>query len=268
MNLGQLGIVNWYLGTMGFSYKDWSGPFYPSYIESRDYLEYYSQIFNAVEVDSTFYGTPRPEVVARWAEVTPEGFRICAKLPKTITHDLKLVGAAPELNKFLDVIRLLKNRLGVLLIQMPPSFSAHEIPALTGFLESLPEDIRFALEVRHPSWYTEETAALLENFGVAWTATEYEDLPKQIYKTTDWLYVRFIGKHGRFDSHESEKLDVAQQLEWWRDHITGKLEGVKEVFGFFNNDYAGFGAGTCNRFKALMGLPVRPFTPPQQPTLF
>jgi uncharacterized protein YecE (DUF72 family) len=261
-------MVNWYLGTMGFSYKDWSGPFYPTYIESRDYLEYYSRIFNAVEIDSTFYGIPRREVVKRWADITPEGFKICAKLPKSITHDAKLFGAADELENFLDTIRLLEDRLAVLLIQMPPSFTAHEVPALTGFLESLPDDLRFTLEVRHPSWYTGETASLLASHNVAWAATEYEDLPKQIYKTTDWLYVRFIGRHGRFKSHESEKLDVSDQLEWWREHLLDELDGVREVYGFFNNDYAGFGAGTCNRFKAMMGLPVTPFTPPQQQKLF
>lgn len=261
-------MINWYLGTMGFSYKDWSGPFYPTYIDSRDYLEYYSRIFNAVEIDSTFYGTPRPEVVARWAEVTPPEFTFCAKLPKTITHDHKLVGATDEFKGFLNSIQPLGEKLGVLLIQMPPSFTAHELPALTGFLESLPDVIRFALEVRHTSWYTDETAVMLEKYGVAWAATEYEGLPRQIYKTTDWLYLRFIGKYGRFRSHESEKWDVSKDLDWWRDHILHNISGIKNVYGFFNNDYAGFGAGTCNRFKAVMDLPVTPFTPPQQKTLF
>jgi uncharacterized protein YecE (DUF72 family) len=261
-------MINWYLGTMGFSYKDWSGPFYPNYLQSRDYLEYYSRIFNAVEIDSTFYGIPRPEVVARWAEVVPDGFKICAKLPNTITHEMKLVGAEEEFKTYLDAIRILGDRLGVLLIQMPPSFSAHETPALTGFLDSLPDDIGFALEVRHASWYTDETAALLEQYGVAWAATEYEGLPRQIFKTTDWLYLRFIGRYGRFRSHESEKLDVSKDLEWWRDHIADNLKGINDIYGFFNNDYAGFGAGTCNRFKSMMGLPVEPFTPPHQQTLF
>jgi uncharacterized protein YecE (DUF72 family) len=268
MDQEWFGMVNWYMGTMGFSYKDWSGPFYPKYIESRDYLDYYRRIFNAVEIDSTFYATPRAEVVTRWAEVASDGFKICAKLPNTITHDMKLLGVAEEFKEYLNVIRLLGDSLGVLLIQMPPSFSAHEKPALTGFLEILPGDVRFALEFRHPSWYSDETASLLERYNVAWAATEYEGLPRQIYKTTDWLYLRFIGKYGRFRSHESEKLDVTHDLEWWREHLMSNLHEITDVYGFFNNDYAGFGAATCNQFKEMLGLPVTPFTPPHQQTLF
>jgi uncharacterized protein YecE (DUF72 family) len=261
-------MSKWNLGTMGFSYKDWSGPFYPEYIPARDYLSYYSRFFNAVEIDSTFYGTPRKETVRRWADIVPEGFHICAKLPKEITHEAKLFGAADKLDQFLEVMRLLGEKLAVLLVQLPPSFSSVERPALSGFLEILPKDLRFAVEVRDLSWYTSETAELFSTHSVALAATEYENLPKRIEITAPFLYVRFIGQHGRFESHERERLDVDSQLEWWRQNLLDVENQVESIYGFFNNDYSGFAAGTCNRFKKLLGLPGEPFDPPRQPRLF
>jgi uncharacterized protein YecE (DUF72 family) len=261
-------MADWHLGTMGFSYKDWSGPFYPPKMPARDYLAHYARYFNAVEIDSTFYGVPRAETVRRWRRVTPEGFRICAKLPRSITHEQKLFGAAEELEEFLRVMRQLEDRLGVLLVQLPPSFTALERPALEGFLEILPRDLHFAVEVRDASWYTDSTAELLTAHGVAWAATEYEDLPIRIDVTAPFLYVRFIGRHGRFETHEQERLDVDTQLAWWREKLTAAAGQVENIFGFFNNDYAGFGAGTAQRFKGLLGLPAEPLTPPQQPRLF
>lgn len=258
----------WRLGTMGFSYKDWKGPFYPNYLEARDFLEYYSRFFNAVEIDSTFYGTPRQETVKRWGAVTPEDFRICVKLPKNITHDRRLVGAEALLEEFLDTIRLLGSRLGALLIQMPPSFKADELSALENFLKLLPGDIRFAVEVRDPSWHSPEIDQLLIQNGVAWAATEYEDLPRRIMVTADFLYVRFIGQHGRFTSHENEKIDVSENLRWWKEDLLKVAEKTPLIYGFFNNDYSGFGAGTCRRFKEMIGLPGEDFSPPEQPRLF
>ncbi len=262
-------MVKWFLGTMGFSYPDWAGPFYPQDADQRDYLQFYSQVFNSVEIDSTFYGIPRQEVVERWDAITPPDFKICAKMPKLITHEHELVGAAEPLANFVDVMRRLGDKLGVILIQFSPAFSVLKRPQLAAFLKDLPPDIRFAVEVRHRSWYTEKTAELLREHHVAWAATEYRHLPKQIYQTADFLYVRFIGWHGRFKTHESERLDVSYQLQWWWENIQEHIVDVHAVYGYFNNDYSGFAAATCNRFKSMFGFEVKPLAqPPKQPRLF
>ncbi len=263
-----LGMANWYLGTMGFSWKDWSGTFYPEGLDANEYLAYYSRIFNAVEIDSTFYGTPRNEYVQRWADITPEGFKICAKMPKIITHEMELKGTAELVNQFLDTIRLLGDKLAVILIQFPPSFTISHLPVLDVFLDRLPHDLRFAVEVRHRSWHRPETEEMLRKHQVAWAATEYEHLPKRIYLTSNYLYVRFIGHHRRFRNHRSEKVNVTPQLEWWYENLEPFMDQVDSVYGFFNNDYSGFAPGSCNRFRALAGQPVMPFTPPQQGRLF
>jgi uncharacterized protein YecE (DUF72 family) len=272
-------MVNWYIGTMGFSYSDWNGVFYPSEMNERNYLGYYSRIFNCVELDSTFYGTPRVEVVQRWAASTPQDFRFCLKMPRAITHDASLVGVTDMLREFLATVRHLQEKLGVILIQLPPSFAASRIEVLERFIQLLPADLRFAVEIRHQSWYTGTSeqhgekelpalAQMLAKYQVAWAATEYPNLPGEIYPITSFAYIRWIGQHGTFQQHYRERIDRQQNLIHWWQYIQTRLETVSEIYGMFNNDYAGFAARTANRFKEIAGLPVIPFKPPVQPTLF
>jgi uncharacterized protein YecE (DUF72 family) len=264
--------MEWYIGTMGFSYAAWNGVFYPREMKSNQYLAYYSRIFNAVEVDSTFYGTPRPAAVKRWAAVTPDGFRFCLKVPRLITHDKALLGIEDDLEQFLDVVSELGDKLGALLFQFPPSFTAAGLPGLEETLALLPRDRCFAVEVRDSSWYAplepgEEPplAPTLRRYNVAWTATQYPDLPAIIFRTAPFLYIRWIGQHGTFDYHNSERIDRQAQLQEWLELI--QANPADELYGFTNNDYAGFAAGTANRFKRLAGLPFKTFDQPQQPNL-
>ena len=264
-----------YVGTMGFSYKDWNGVFYPAEMKAQRYLAYYSRIFNAVEVDSTFYGTPKADTVLRWAAATPDGFRFCLKVPRQITHDAGLVNVGADLAHSLEVARLLGNKLGVILFQFPPSFRVDQLPVLKRLLPDLPVDVRFAVEIRDQSWYTAVDdngypllANALERHGVCWAATEYPGLPDRIHPTSKFLYIRWIGQHGSYMRHDRERVDRSANLKAWWQQIQGLSEGVEALFGFLNNDYAGFAAGTANRFKRIAGLPVEPFKPPQQGTLF
>jgi uncharacterized protein YecE (DUF72 family) len=109
---------------------------------------------------------------------------------------------------------------------------------------------------------------MLGDFGVCWAATEYPDLPRRIFRTADFLYLRWIGQHGTFQKHDQERIDRTLQLRQWQQILQEATTQVDAVFGFFNNDYAGFAAGTANRFKELTGLPLKPFQLPQQGTLF
>ncbi len=261
-------MIMWHLGTMGFSYKDWDGVFYPANLSARDYLSYYSNYFDAVELDSTFYGTPRPEYVERWAAVTPDGFTFCVKTPRDVTHDMRLVDATEPMAEFLDTMRLLGDKLGAILIQLPPDMTFNHIHKLAVFLRGLPTDLRYAVEFRHPSWHTTATGQLLQNHDVCWVSTDYIHLPRRVYVTTDFIYLRWIGRHGQYETKDFERVDMSPQLEQWLSNIQSRMEGVYTIFGFFNNDYAGHAPATCNRFKALAGLPTKPIQPPQQRLLF
>jgi uncharacterized protein YecE (DUF72 family) len=295
---------------MGFSYADWNDVFYPADLPPNKRLAYYSWIFNAVEVDSTFYGVPRPETVRRWAASTPPEFRFCLKVPRQITHETGLVGVQGDLLKFIAALQPLGDKLGALLFQFPPSFGPDRLPALQDCLAGLQSGLRYAVEIRHPSWYAVEgrpsenpagepaLGRVLGSLGVCWAATEYPDLPRRIDPSSGFLYLRWIGQHGAFQRHDHERVDRSDQLHQWLQELQlalssnpgvlsadrrapatsgplseaedslSEIEGSPPIFGFFNNDYAGFAAATANRFKELAGLPVIPFLPPQQAKLF
>lgn len=265
-----MGLMEYYLGTMGFGYDDWQGAFYPEQMAARNYLGHYALHFNAVEIDTTFYGAPNIETIQRWYHTTPDGFQFALKTPRQITHEKSLIDVQLEMLDFIETVRGLEEKLGVILLQMPPSFASNNLNALAAFLEHLPKDARYALEFRHPSWYSaqDEVGKLLAQYKTAWAATEYPGLPRRTPLTTDFMYIRWIGQHGAYDRHDHERVDKSAELEAWHEHILGRAVEAASLYGFFNNDYAGHAPATCNRFKEIAGLEVSSLKPPQQGTLF
>ncbi len=259
-------MVSWHIGTMGFGYKPWQGVFYPKGVTGPQQLAYYAEHFSAVEMDSTFYGTPVPANVERWAAITPPDFIICPKAPREITHDLRLTGSGATglLEQFLTTMRLLGDKLGPILFQFPPDFKADEVERLQTFLPQLPDDLRFAAEFRHRSWATPETADLLRQHRICWVAADYIYLPKEIVPTTDFLYLRFLGRHGRFATKDREMVDKTAELEQWYGRIEPHLAQVSDVYAFFNDDYAGFSPASANRFKKIVGQETVEIGQPQQ----
>ena len=250
---------------MGYGYDDWKGVFYPEELDKGDYLSYYSHYFNAVEMDSTFYGTPRAEYVQRWKQATAEGFVFCPKMPRQITHERRLQEADEEVEAFLQTMRLFQEKLGPILIQLPPDFSRREIGSVEAFLDGLPRDLRYAVEFRHRSWHATATGEMLQERGVCWASTEYVHMPQRVYVTTDFLFIRWIGRHGVYDTKDRERVDKTTSLqEWLADIKERQSEGFQTVYGFFNDEYAGFAPATCQKFKRLAGLPTESLTPPQQ----
>jgi uncharacterized protein YecE (DUF72 family) len=261
-------VVAWHVGTMGFSYADWSGPFYPPGLKAGDWLAYYAKHFNAVELDTTFHAAPPPERFDRWAAATPDDFRFCPKLPRAITHDNPLSGGGPATADFIRSARRLGPKLGVVLIQFAPTFEANQFDAVDRFLGTLPTDVRFAVEVRHRSWGTPETLHMLHERGCAFVAAEYAQRAARVFATADFLYLRLIGVHGQFPKHEAEQVDPADRLAWWHGAVSAALPKVKEIWGFANNDYAGYSPATANRLKRLFGLATKEPTEGKTPSLF
>jgi uncharacterized protein YecE (DUF72 family) len=261
---------------MGFGYKAWQGVFYPKGLTGPQQLAYYAERFSAVEMDSTFYATPAGANVERWAAITPPHFVICPKAPREITHELRLTGTGASTELFLTTMRLLGEKLGPIVFQFPPDFKLNERDALRAFLLQLPKDLRFAVEFRHRSWVTPETAELLRQFQVCWVAADYIYLPKEIVPTTDFLYLRFLGRHGRFAKRiaegaveeSREVVNRMPELERWQSQIQAHLEQVNVVYAFFNDDFAGFSPGSANRFKKMVGLETVEIGLPEQGKLF
>ena len=243
----------WRIGTIGFSYPDWVGPFYPHRTRPADFLATYAHTFDTVELDTTFHAAPAPERVRHWAGQVPRDFLFCPKVPRAITHDQPLA-AGREFHGFLAAIRQFGATLGPILVQFPPSFTSREFGRLETFLRQLPEDLRFALEFRHNSWENDRTFDLLARHRVAWVASDYGVDPFPIHATTDFLYVRFIGIHQQFADHEYERTDMTQRLIWWQFHA--ERLAASTTYAFFNNDYAGHAPATAARLKALVGQPA------------
>ncbi len=250
-----------YLGTSGWSYADWEGTVYTPKLPAGARLSEYVGRggFAAVEIDSTFYGTPRPRTVSKWREVAPGGFRFAAKFPQEITHEKQLVGCRAAADYFVATMSELGDKLGPLLIQLPPYFDAANRENLEAFLDELPEGPRYAVEVRHKSW-TEPDALgsltdLLTERNVALTLVDYPSMPRLEVATADFLYIRWLGDRREFpDNHTAPKRDRSDDLRWWSNLTRNFLEernGRGEVFAFANNHYQNHSPSTVQQFLEL-----------------
>jgi uncharacterized protein YecE (DUF72 family) len=246
-----------YLGTQGWSYKDWVGPFYPPGTRAGDYLSRYAEIFDAVELDTTFYAIPRPELVDTWRRSTPDAFRFTAKLPRSITHDRHLVDSSEELAEFLSAMDLLGDKLGAILVQLPPDFTVEERPALEAFLDQLPDGYRFAAEFRHRSWLNEDTYELLTNHGVAWTMLDLHYMPRTDELTADFTYVRWLGDRRKIERMHEVQIDRRPQLDAWAERLDEVARKVQTIFGFANNHYSGHSPSDIRYMRERLGLPSR-----------
>ena len=242
------------IGCSGWSYKDWAGGFYPKDLDSKDYLKFYSGVFNAVEIDSSFYRTPYPSVIEHWKRVTPEGFLFSPKLPKKITHEKKLVDFEPQLAYFYGVVSKLGKKLGPIVAQLPPSIklSSHE-SAMERFVSSLDPKLQHAIEFRHKSWFTPEVYKLLKKHNVAlgWSLNQYLETPAEV--TANFVYLRMVGERDITDFSEIQK-DRTEDMTRWAGNMEEKGKDYDNGFIFFNNHFAGFGPESVNEFRRLMGM--------------
>ena len=255
--LAAQNAMHYRLGTCGFSYDDWVGTFYPRDLRHSGFLAFYARYFDAVELDTTFHATPEPHIVQRWAAATPDDFRFCPKTPASVTHGARIDEQLAPMLWFLEVMRGLGDKLGVVLLQFPPSFTFAQFDRLAGFLPRLPTDVRYAVEFRNPTWQRNETTALLSETNTCWAVGDYADDPTPVRVTTDFLYVRWIGVHQRFNTLTHEQIDTTEKLAWWKSQFDHAPAKVQTTWGFFNNDYAGNSIGTANRLRKLAGLEVR-----------
>ena len=261
--------MTYFLGTQGWSYKDWVGPFYPAGTQPRDYLRLYSGTFDAVELDSTFYGTPRPGVVSGWQSSTPDGFQFTAKVPRSISHDQRLIGAQAELEDFLEVMQGLGAKLGAILIQLPPDFTVEERPALEAFFSSLPPGFRYAAEFRHRSWLHDDTYDLLRRHSVAWTMIDLSYMPRIVQITSDFAYVRWLGNRRDIERVHAVQIDRRGRLDEWAETLDEVARRVQRVYGFANNHYSGHSPADVRYLRARLGVPEPDRAPgqPEQGTL-
>jgi len=242
------------IGCSGWSYKDWDGIFYPKGLPAKDYLKQYSKVFNCVEIDSSFYRVPYPTMVTRWRSNTPDGFLFSPKLPKKITHEKKLLDSQSNLVYFYSVLSKLKEKLGPIAIQLPPSIklSAH-LGAMKDFISQLSPEFRHAIEFRHKSWFTPEVYALLKknNIAMVWSLNQYLETPSEV--TADFIYLRMVGDREITKFSEIQK-DRSEDMKRWASAVKENSGKFESGYVFFNNHFAGFSPESANEFRRLLGL--------------
>ncbi len=242
------------IGTSGWSYNEWAGVFYPS--TGTNKLSFYSKVYRTAEIDSTFYAYPSKGMVLGWSRYTPEGFVFSAKLPQTMTHEKRLElskGVEGDLLRFLSLMKPLMaaGKMGPLLIQLPPSFSYDsDLGRLKDFLEVVPEDVRFAVEFRHPSWLREEVWSLLRSRNVANTIVDEPLLPPDTVVTADFAFVRW---HGRGNRPWYNYRYSRSELAAWVPKVKEAMGQTKETFGYFNNHFRGFAVENSLQMMGMLG---------------
>ncbi len=242
------------LGTSGWSYREWEGPFYEKGEKRKLYV--YTKIFPTVEIDSTWYRYPSKGMVMGWLKYSPPHFVFAAKIPKTITHEKKLGlkgDVEADLNNFLEVMQPLQlnGKLGCLLIQLPPSYD-YNPENLENFLQILSPQFKFAVEFRNLSWMQDETWRLLEKYNVAYTIVDEPLLPPEIHITADFAYFRW---HGHGERPWFNYLYKDEEIEPWIPKVLAASNKVKKIYGYFNNHFHGYAPENClNLIQKLLGL--------------
>ena len=264
------------LGTQGWNYDGWVGPFYPTGTRTTEYLSVYGRAFGTVEVDSTFYAIPSVRTVRGWANRVPEGFKFALKLPQEITHDNRLRDSAELTALFLDRARELDDKLGIVLIQLGPDFAPAELPALAAFLPQLPtKEIPFAIEFRQRGWINDGVLALLREYRVGLTLTDARWIPrKQMLAlaetpTSPVAYLRWMGQNRDLTDYTHIQVDRTRELSAWAGAIRALATRVDAIYGFVNNHFSGHSPESVRQLQRLLGqVPVLPEQLGEQMTLF
>ncbi|WP_348822884.1 DUF72 domain-containing protein [Flavobacterium aestuarii] len=235
-----------HIGTSGWSYKHWRNKFYPQNLKIKDQFGYYAKKFTTVEINSTFYGVPSDETIINWGKKVPEDFVYVIKANRFITHLKKLRNPDEILLPFLHKMKLLGNKLGLILFQLPPSLNA-DLKLLEKFLQKLPLHQRFAFEFRHSSWYADDVYDLLRKYNAAFCIYELAGHISPLITTADFVYLRLHGPTA--NKYQGSYSDEA--LRKWAEQCKTWLKS-DDVFVYFDNDEEGYAAFNALQLIELM----------------
>ncbi len=246
-------MLNLHLGTLGWSCNFWKGSFYPNKSVSKDFLSYYATKFDTVEVDSSFYRIPTDQAIINWKNQTPKNFLFSLKFPSLITHIKMLKECERETNIFLERTKLLGEKLGPLLLQFPPTFGIDRLPDLIDYLQKLPRQSRYVVEVRDEEFLNGEFYSLLRANNVALAWVDSPNMPQVGEVTSDFLYIRWEGDRSKVKGTLGKiEADTQNKLKAWADKLKPFLSKNLEIFGYFSKYYSGYPPSDINFFFNLL----------------
>lgn len=235
-----------HVGTSGWYYQHWEGPFYPQDLSTEDYLDYYAARFQTVEINNTFYQLPKEETLKKWRQTVPTGFVFSVKASRYITHMKKLKDPQEPVFTFLDRISVLGHKLGPILFQLPPNW--HFNPQrLRAFLDVLPAGYRYAFELRDPSWLDPRAYQALAEHEVAFCIYDFHRRlsPKKV--TTDFVYLRLHGPYGAYRGKYT-----TETLAGWAGAFSTWTRQGKEIYCYFDNDEKGYATQNALELQAMI----------------
>jgi uncharacterized protein YecE (DUF72 family) len=276
-----MSIASIRVGCQSWGYDDWITPaggryvFYPAGTRKSEMLPFYSKVFHTIEIDATLYGIPPTTTFEKWYNETPNDFIFSLKTPREVTHDGRLSpSTVPVMLEFVERSQVLKEKLGIFLIQLPPSFDGSRDNGrnVRDFLEQLPAGNRYAVEFRNKDWFIDWTFQELEKNGVTLGLVEGPWLPREIMfdaaarLTADFAYIRIMGERDleKFDRIYRHRDEI---LNEWADAI--KTISAADIFVYVDNYFEGFAPETANKLQRLLDLPVTTAAEHEdQPSLF
>ncbi|MCX7983148.1 MAG: DUF72 domain-containing protein [Syntrophales bacterium] len=234
-----------FIGTSGWTYTHWAGTFYPHGLPRHRWISFYMTQFPTVELNASFYRSIRPDTYIKWRNLSPPGFLWSVKVSRVITHIKRLKNCEEAVSKFLEGVSLLGERLGCLLIQLPPSLS-FERETVKAFRPLIPHHFKVAIEARNKTWFTQECIDTLRELGLGWcisdTAGRY---PYREEITTDFVYIRLHGSQSLYRSCYTD-----EELETWKEKIK---DWKKETYVYFDNDYMAYAPFNAARLIEMIG---------------
>lgn len=237
------------IGTCGWSYDHWNDILYPSGTASRERLRHYTQAFRTVELNSSFYRWPRLATFRGWRRRLPDTFLLSVKAPRGLTHAKKLYAPEGWVDRIAASWHELGDRRAVLVVQLAPSHSRDDA-RLEYFLQLLPRWVRTSVELRHPSWNSEDVFAMLERHQVAYCVMSGAGLPCVLRATAQFVYVRLHGPdHRQLYAGSYSGAD----LMWWAERLREWDRAGKDVFAYFNNDGYGNAVRNAIDLRTLVG---------------
>lgn len=238
--------VRYYIGTSGWHYDHWRGRFYPEDLSKPHWLEFYAGHFNTVELNNSFYRLPSEDAFAAWYSSSPPDFIFAVKMSRFITHIKRLKNTVEAVEKFMSRARILKEKLGPLLYQLPPNMHRNE-KVLSSFLSGLPRGMKHAVEFRHESWLEDKVFDILRQYNVGLCVFDMPDSSCPLVATADFAYVRFHGSVGLYSSCYSD-----EELASWANRIASLDSNLKAVYIYFNNDAEAFAVQNARTLRGYL----------------